>query len=267
MVYLQGVSLEAVVSTDRFPFNIPAFQNLAKLKLNSPGTFFVGENGSGKSTLLEAIACAAGLVFIGSEPSESDESLSSIRPLADSIKLVWHHRARRGFFSRAEDYFGYTKHLARLRRNLQEDLRTAERELEKRSRAAQLYGTASYRKELDALEHRYNGDLIARSHGESFLDFLQARFLPGGLYLLDEPESALSPTRQLTLLGMLKAMVEEHDCQFIIATHSPMLLAVPGATILSLDHDPIRDISYEDVQHVKLMKSFLNEPLRYLRHF
>jgi predicted ATPase len=111
---------------------------------------------------------------------------------------------------------------------------------------------------------RYGEDLNARSHGESFFQVFQSRFVPGGLYLLDEPEAPLSPQSQLGLMAMMADMVEE-DAQFIIATHSPMLLAYPGARIVSFDEIPVRAVEYEDLESVRLVREFLAAPDRYLR--
>jgi predicted ATPase len=116
-----------------------------------------------------------------------------------------------------------------------------------------------------ALTTRYGEDADARSHGESFLNLFQSRFVPGGLYLLDEPEAPLSPQRQLALLSMLKEMTAQ-DSQFVIATHSPILMALPGADILSFDHAPPRRLPYEKVEHVSLTRDFLNNPEAFLRH-
>ena len=117
---------------------------------------------------------------------------------------------------------------------------------------------------LAAMEQRYGIDLDANSHGQSFLKLFQSRFVPGGLYLLDEPEAPLSPQSQLALLAMIGDMVSQ-DAQFIVATHSPMLLAFPAAQIYSFDATPIAAVAYEDLDHVRLTRDFLNAPERYLR--
>jgi predicted ATPase len=115
------------------------------------------------------------------------------------------------------------------------------------------------------MRKRYGEGLDTRSHGQQFLDFFQNRFVPGGLYLLDEPEAPLSPMRQLGLLALLKKMIE-NESQFIIATHSPILMAFPGATILSFDQIPVRPVTYEDLEHVTITRDFLNNPDSFLRH-
>ena len=119
--------------------------------------------------------------------------------------------------------------------------------------------------EKRGLEHRYGVNLDANSHGESFLRLFRSRFVPGGLYLLDEPEAPLSPQSQLGLIAMLKDMVAQ-DAQFIIATHSPMLLAFPNATVYSFDERPPRRVPFEELEHVRLTRDFLNNPEAFLRH-
>ena len=120
------------------------------------------------------------------------------------------------------------------------------------------------RASLAALEARYGEDLDANSHGQSFLRLFQSRFVPGGLYLLDEPEAPLSPQSQLGLMAMMVDMVAQ-DAQFIVATHSPLLMAYPGASILSFDHDPVERVRYEELESVRLVRDFLVDPERYVR--
>jgi predicted ATPase len=117
---------------------------------------------------------------------------------------------------------------------------------------------------LAEMEKRYGADLDANSHGQSFLKLFQSRFVPGGLYLLDEPEAPLSPQSQIALLAMIGDMVAQ-DAQFIIATHSPIVIAFPGARIYSFDVTPMKMVAYEDLDHVRLTRDFLNAPERYLR--
>jgi predicted ATPase len=241
-------------------------KSFTTLEFTSPVTFLVGENGSGKSTFLEAIASAAGSIAVGSEDLEADKTLASVKRLASKLKLAWHKRTRKGFFLRAEDYFGYAKRLARIREGLQEDLRAIEEEYKDRSAYARGLAMMPFNRELHDLQHKYEGDLDERSHGESFFSFFRARFVPDGLYLLDEPEAPLSPLRQLSFISMLKEMVEKQNAQFIIATHSPILMAFPGAVILSFDQAPVQQVAYDDLEHVTITRSFLNNPEQFLRH-
>jgi len=248
-----------------FPFSVPVVRALETLDLPTAVTFFVGENGSGKSTLLEAVAAAVGLPTVGTESVRDDASLTAQRALAKQLRLTWTQRTHRGFFLRAEDFFGFTKYVARLRAELKD--RLAEIDVEYRDRSAWARGLASgpAAGSLAELEHRYGVDLDANSHGESFLRLFRSRFVPGGLYLLDEPEAPLSPQSQLGLIAMLKEMVGQ-DSQFIIATHSPILLAFPNATIYTFDDGAPHRVAFEDLEHVRLTRDFLNNPGAFLRH-
>jgi predicted ATPase len=170
----------------------------------------------------------------------------------------------RGFFLRAEDFFGFQKRVIQQQRDLQERIAEVESGYQGRSELARGLARGPAASELRDIERRYGSNPDARSHGEAFLDLFRSRFTPGGLYLLDEPEAALSPQSQLALLVMLFDMVEQ-DAQFIIATHSPILLACPDATIYSFDHQPVERIGFDDSEHVRLTRDFLGDPERYLR--
>lgn len=265
MPHLRAIHLPQPAPAGTYPFNIPALQALDNLTLTTPVTFFVGENGSGKSTLLEAIGIAAGLPTAGSEGTAHDPTLAAVRPLADRLKLVWNRRTRRGFFLRAEDFFGYVKQLAHMRAELERDLAATKEAYKDRSELAQGLARMPLARELHALQNQYDRDLNTFSHGESFLEFFQARVVPNGLYILDEPEVPLSPMRQLALLALMKQIVAENG-QFLIATHSPILMAFPDATILSFDEQPPRPVAYDDLEHVTLTRLFLNNPEQFLRH-
>lgn len=248
----------------RYPFNVPVIESLTEIEFTSQVTFLVGENGCGKSTLLEALACAAGSITVGSEDADRDRTLSSIRSLAAELRLTWTLRTHRGFFMRSEDFFGYAKRMERTREQLQRDLEDVDREYAGRSRTAQMYARSAYAGQLSAMREYYGEGLDARSQGESYLTLFQSRFVPGGLYLLDEPEAPLSPLRQLSFLVMLRNMVDQ-DAQFIVATHSPIITAFPGATILSFDGGAIEQVDYDELDHVRITKGFLNSPESYLK--
>lgn len=274
MLHLKSITLEKRADeVNDFPFNIPILKAFEQIEFTAPVTFFVGENGSGKSTLLEAIACAVGSTTVGSESVKTDKSLADVRKFANQLRLSWSKRTHKGFFLRAEDFFGYAKSLAKIKQDLQDDLDSVDGEYNGRSKLAVDLAKMPYRNEIHALKNRYgeNG-LDSYSHGESFLTLFQSRFVHGGLYLLDEPEAPLSPIRQLSFLSALKQMVKE-DSQFIIVTHSPILMAFKPAVILSFDPSAhfvsgqqIQPVKYEELEHVKLTKAFLNDPDAYLNH-
>lgn len=245
-----------------YPFSLPLVQELESLDFRAPVTFFVGENGAGKSTILEAIAAGIGAVAVNGEDIGRDAALAPARRLARHLTLGWQRKTHRGFFLRAEDFYNFGVRMAELARELDDLASSYEGQLT--GYGLQL-AQAAARGQRAALVRRYGEDLNARSHGESFLQVFQSRFVPGGLYLLDEPDTALSPQRQLALLAMLKDMVAQ-DAQFIIATHSPMLLAFPQAAILVFEGAQITPAAYDAVENVSLMRSFLTDPEAYLRH-
>lgn len=263
-LHLRSLSLPEGNLPERFPFNLPVLRSLGTLTFHAPVTFFIGENGSGKSTLLEALAIAAGSITVGSESASRDDSLQAVHALAGRLKLTWSRRTRKGFFMRSEDFFGYARRMQVERERLQADLEQVDRDYQDRSPTARGYARMPYASELGALQRDYGAGLDARSHGEAYLQLFQRRFLPGGLYLLDEPEAPLSPVRQLGLLAILHGMLAR-QAQFIIATHSPILMAFPGASLLSFDGGRLQETEYEDVEHVRLTRDFLNDPQRYLR--
>jgi predicted ATPase len=249
-----------------FPFSVPAIAALRELVFAAPVTFLVGENGSGKSSFLEALAWAAESIAAGSASLDRDATLAHVAPLGRALRLTWNKRTRRGFFLRAEDFFGYVKRLnADLAHHRGEAARIrAESAALPEAEIARI--TSPHTGSERALAERYGADADARSHGEQFLAFFSARLAPGGLYLLDEPEAPLSPSRQLALLSMLREASEERACQFVIATHSPILMALPGAAIVSFDAVPPRTVAWDELESVRLVRDFLNAPDRFLRH-
>ena len=262
MVHLQSISLKpATKKQSSFPFDLPLVKNFDRIEFNSPVTFFVGENGSGKSTLLEAIGAGVKLATVGGDDIERDETLEGARALGRRLKFSWLNKTHRGFFLRAEDFFNFARRLQAMTRELQDIADSFDEEY-----AGYALGLAKGAAlgQRQALIERYGENLDANSHGESFLKLFQSRFTPGGLYLLDEPEAPLSPQRQLALMSMLKEMVDQ-ESQFIIATHSPILMAFPGARILSFDDYPIREVDYDLVEHVSLTRAFLKNPQSFLR--
>jgi predicted ATPase len=267
MLHLKSISVREFSSQDQdsFPFDLEIVKSLREMQFTSPVTFFVGENGSGKSTMMEAIACAVESITVGSESIRTDRSLAPVRKLAQYFRLAWTKRTRKGFFLRAEDFFGYAKSMRVTREELEQDLGNVDHEYKGRSKYAADLARLPYRNELAAIQNRYGKDLDNYSHGESFLTLFQSRFVPDGLYLLDEPEAALSPNRQLTFISAIKGMLVE-NAQFIIATHSPIILAFPDATILHFHDGRIQQVQYAELEHVKLTKAFLNNPESFLRH-
>lgn len=232
--FLAHVSLrEDRVQKGVHPFTIPLLESENfELNFTTPVTFLVGENGSGKSTLLEALAWALGFSAQGGSRDNSYAEGADGHPLGRALQLAWRQRVTDGFFLRAETFFNF----------------------------------ATYLEEVGSTFLAYGGkSLHKQSHGEAFLALFENR-VEDGMYLLDEPEAALSPQRQMTFLSILHQLASMKVAQFIIATHSPMLLTLPGATVLSIDEGRLREVSYKDTDHYQLTRDFLNKPERYHRH-
>ena len=240
--FVRAITLvrEKVKDFDRYPFNIPAIHGLDTLELNPKVTFLIGENGSGKSTLAEAIAVAAGFNAEGGSRNFNFASRRSESELHQAIRLVRGvRRPKTGYFLRAESYFNVATEIERL-----------DAEPGGGPPIGPSYGPRS---------------LHEQSHGESFLALVQNRFSGNGFYVLDEPEAALSPQRQLSFLVSLHQLVRNGDSQFVIATHSPIILAYPDSTIYMLGPDGMAKTAYEETEHFALTRDFLVNRERYLR--
>lgn len=265
MLYLKTLSLKQPTQDENlFPLNLPLFGPDFHLELTTPVTLLVGENGSGKSTLLEGLAVAAERVVAGADELADDESLPAARLLASHLRLSWSKRTSRGFFLRAEDFFGYCRRLNRMHRELvaeAEELNSDYR-AQGRTGLGLTLALGALNGQSGRLKQQYEA-LEFRSHGESFLQFFTDRLIPEGFYLLDEPETPLSPQNQLAFLAVLEMAVREGS-QFVIATHSPILMAYPGAHIFDLDQIPPQVANYDQLEHVTLMRRFLNNPEAYL---
>jgi predicted ATPase len=260
ILILKSVTYIKEKSQQGFPFQLPLFQSLESLHFRKNVTILVGENGTGKSTLLEAIAEQAGSIRI-----DATYTNGSIQQLSDQLKLTWSARTKEGFFLTAEDFVNYVKRVSDMREEAIRNLEEIEVEYKDRSPFAKNLASMPHNNTLYELQNLYKDGLEFKSHGERFLDFFQSRFRPKGLYILDEPEVPLSPMKQLSFISMIKEMTKK-EAQFIIATHSPILMAIPDAEIISLDSLPPQPCPYEDLEHVQITKSFLESPERYLRH-
>ncbi len=244
-----------------FPYNIPSIGSFRSLAFKTPITIFSGENGTGKSTLIEAMAIGMNAVAIGSENLDTDKSLDKIRKFSGNLRFVKNRIPKRSFFFRAEDFFGFIKKVKTELRDYKELRAEYEDEY---TGYAKMLTTGMAEGQYAALKSRYGEDPDAFSHGESFINLFQSRMIGGGLYFLDEPETPLSPQRQLAFISLIKDLVKR-ECQFVIATHSPMIMALPEAQIFTFDGPEIKTVEFDEVEHVKLMRSFLKDPDNYIR--
>jgi len=233
---------ERIENLQVYPFSVAAIRNLDELSLRSRVCLLAGENGTGKSTLLEAIAAHYGFGFEGGNRSfgnDSTKSNHSVDPLVRALRLSFDRRTGAGYFLRAESWFN----------------------------------TVSYMDKLDEepsfappISASYGGrSLHTRSHGETFFTLLDLKFRRNGLFLLDEPEAALSPQRQLSFLVLMHDVLKKYkDAQFIISTHSPIILGYPDAQILSFDDGQIHEVEYEDTMSLQIVRQFVNDRERFL---
>lgn len=231
--FVSRISLQRdkVDSFERYPFCLPAVRSLDHLELHPKVTFFVGENGSGKSTLLEAIAVSLGFNAEGGSKNFNFGTRRSHSELHEYLRVAkGFKRPRTGFFLRAESFFNVATEIDN----------------------------------LDVVDSYGGRSLHEQSHGESFLALMTERFGGQGLYILDEPEAALSPQRQLAVLARIHDLVLD-DAQFIIATQSPLLMAYPDACIYLCNKEGVSQVAYEDTEHFLVTRDFLADPQRMLR--
>ncbi len=240
------VNFSDSVDFKSYPFCLPLIQSLKEIRFPSQVTFFVGENGTGKSTILEAIATKSGFGAEGGSKNinfktSQEKTYTGTEQLADHITLSWNYKPYNGngYFFRAESFFNVANYIDLLAQNGGPELAYAP------------YGGKS---------------LHEQSHGESFLAFFNNRLGNGGFFIFDEPEAALSPQRQLSLMIIIHEICKNPHAQFIIATHSPILLAYPGATIYSCNGDTLKTIAYKDTDHYQITKDFLDDPTRYMQY-
>nr|WP_315024905.1 AAA family ATPase [uncultured Aminipila sp.] len=236
--FINSVFLNKNIEANSYLYNLPIVQYLREDKticFEKDVTFFVGENGTGKSTLLEAIAVAYGFNAEGGTKNFNFSTNSTHSELCDYLTISKSKYAKDGFFLRAESFYNVATNID---------------ELDKEASLLQSYGGISLHKQ---------------SHGESFLSLVHNRFGGNGVYILDEPEAALSPSRLLTLIAEIDRLVKNNS-QFIIATHSPILMAFPNAQIYQLTEDGIETVSYKQTEHYQLTKRFLENPEQILQY-
>ena len=236
-MHISKVNIQAAEgpTSQCYPFNLKVLRSTTALEFKTPVTFFIGENGAGKSTLLEALAHRCHIhIWRANERTRCEHN-----PLEDELyrylSVDWTDGPVPGSFFAAEIFKTFAQNLDEW--------------------AASDPGQLKY----------FGGkSLLTQSHGQSLMSFFRTRYLIKGLYLLDEPETALSPSSQVELLRLLKEIGQAGHAQFIVASHSPILLACPGATIYSFDHVPVREVGYQETEHYRVYKDFLDHPDKYL---
>jgi predicted ATPase len=236
-MHLRRVDLcpEKFPTTEHYPFNLNIFHETKSILFDSPVTFFIGENGTGKSTLLEALTHRCGIYIWGCIERRRFKVNFYEQRLYEAINIEWTDGPVHGSFFASEIFRNFAQILDE-------------------------WAAADPR----SLDYFGGKSLVTQSHGQSIMSFFKARYKIKGIYFMDEPETALSPKTQLDLLTVLKDMSQAGHAQFIIATHSPIILACPGAKIYSFDHVPIRQMDYEDTEQYQIYKSFMEDRNKYL---
>lgn len=261
MTFIRSISINTA-KAHPFPYNIPAVRHAKHINLDQAVTILVGDNGCGKSTLLETIGLFMNLPLIGgySKTSSSFEAARILKPFVD---IEWRRSTQTGFFFRAEDFSDFLKSADRDRDRIRNDIsdlegRVSEQTIKEMSNGSMNYG-------LNHMYREYGADMEGFSHGEAYLKILETRIGNKGVFLLDEPEAALSPLKQLSLIFLIMQKLEQPHTQFIISTHSPLLMGIPHAVLYEIDAHAITRTPYDETEHYRITKQFLQNPQYYLR--
>jgi len=258
---IKKLSFKEFDSND-YPFSIECIRNIKELDLSSKVTIFVGDNGSGKSTLLKSIAYYNNSINVSSNDINSSY-YDDVKKLSSKMKLVYSVKTQAGFFFSGEEFITYINDLKRMKLDLIDDLKRVDIEYKDKSVFAQNQARMPFASQLHALKNSYEGELKEKSHGEGFLDFFKSRMHRKGIYLLDEPETPLSAVNQYQLVVLITDLVRSGS-QVIIATHSPIIMALKDAKIYNFSDDEINEIEYDDIEHVNFTKHFLNNKNNYI---
>lgn len=261
MTYLKSIHFNTD-KTHPFPYDIPAIKHAKHIKFTSPITFLVGENGTGKSTLLETIACRLQLPHMDGSGYRKN-SFDAAKTLLPYLELEWNMERSIGFFFRAEDFGDYLNSVNRSGIAIEHQMGVSG-EVPQHI-IDQMRDSAN--QQLHHVRKDFGQDLNAFSHGEAYLHIMEQKIRSRGIYLLDEPEAALSPAKQLSFIYFLNNHLQHYNSQFIIATHSPMLMAYPDAKIYEITSESMKPTALESTDHYSITKSFLNNPDAFLRHF
>jgi predicted ATPase len=262
MAFIRSFSIQAD-QQHPFPFNIPAVRFAKGIALGDQVTIFVGDNGCGKSTLLESLAYSIDIPLIGGRIGGASPSFAAAKTIKSYLEIDWQNQTQKGFFFRAEDFSHFIDNVDREMEKIAMELLDLKGKVDdsviRQMRENMNYAGASMRK-------NYGVDVNTLSHGEAFLTILQTRVRDKGIFILDEPEAALSPLKQLSLLAFILEVLKSGKTQFIIATHSPILMGIPDAVLYEIREESMERVQYTETDHYRITKRFLVDPESYLRH-
>ncbi len=263
MPFIRSFSIDTS-NRHAFPFKVPAVLHARDVVLSNAVTIFVGDNGSGKSTLLESLATKLRLSGIGGGLDLEDGDYAAAGEIIPRLNITWSREIQyQGFFFRAEDFSNFLRGLDRERVKINHQLFDLKGEVDD-SIIKQMEEGMNWK--LRAMRKQYGDNMQAYSHGEGFLKILEQRMKGKGIFVLDEPEAALSPLRQLSLIAMIMQMAAKGNAQFIMATHSPILMGIPNATIYQVTEDGMEQVAFRETTHYSITKNFLDNPEGFLRY-
>lgn len=262
MKHIESISIRGFDS-DIFPFSLPLFKKSFTVELDKSIAIIAGDNGSGKSTLLEAIAYKLSLPAISSHSIITDDTFEPARKLFDNISIRWRNKTPHGLFFRAEDYIGFVRSISSMKSEMQKEIEEMKEYIQGEGFVR---AKSVLQKQINELETKYKGKLEHKSHGEGFLEIFNSRIQQNGVYVFDEPEASLSPLKQLSLISLIMQANKNTDAQFIIATHSPIIMGIPDAAIYYITEQGVQQMLYEETEHYTIYKSFLDNKERFLRY-
>ncbi|NNF98992.1 MAG: AAA family ATPase [Desulfobacteraceae bacterium] len=238
-MFLKQIDLDSdnFPTTEFYPFTLDSFLDFSPIVLDTPVTYFIGENGTGKSTLLEALAWRCGIHIWRDDDTKRVDDNPYEKKLYEYVRTEWYNGWVAGAYFSSDLFTDFNRNL-------------------------ELWAIDDPR----MLDYYGGKSLISQSHGQSQMSYFKSRYQRKGLYLLDEPETALSPKSQIEFLELLMNATQDGNAQFIIVTHSPIILAYPGAAIHSFDHAPIRRLSYKETDYYTIYKDFMNNPESYIKY-
>ena len=263
MIYLSNFKKIKNPQVMKYPLSTGLISNLSEINFEFPVTILCGDNGCGKTTFMELLASCTNAIRIDTNFHENDK-ITAIQSAQSYFRVVFSRRPSSTFFFQAEAFIKYIDELEQMKLDAKKAIEQIDIDYAEKSAYARSLAKEPHYDTLDSISRMYANELSKRSHGEGFLDFFSSRLKKNGLYLLDEPEAALSYENQFVLSMLIKEALDM-ECQFVIATHSPVITAIPEAKIYEIVKGSFYNSEYEDIDNVRFLKQFLSDPKRFFR--